>query len=149
MFKPLLMPLLCTLFAAAFTLACDRGEDPEARVAEITSAGGLRVKIANAGELPQETVHAIAQHLEGLPIGRVIVTHAHPDHIATTRIAEDARFDAKLTKVEMPVPPGFTSIDPNPASTCRPNASRLQVMCSRGTSTVWSAQIPSVRISSD
>lgn len=65
MFKPLLMPLLCTLFAGAFTLACDRGEDPEARVAEITSNGGVRVKIVNASELPQETVHAIAQHLEG------------------------------------------------------------------------------------
>lgn len=30
---------------------------------------------------------------------------AHPDHIATTRIVEDARFDAKLTSVEMPPPP--------------------------------------------
>ncbi|GJQ29156.1 MAG: bacillithiol biosynthesis deacetylase BshB1 [Phycisphaerae bacterium] len=30
---------------------------------------------------------------------------AHPDHVAATRIAEDARFDAKLTKVEMPAPP--------------------------------------------
>ena len=27
---------------------------------------------------------------------------AHPDHIAVTRIVEDARFDAKLTKVNMP-----------------------------------------------
>lgn len=30
---------------------------------------------------------------------------AHPDHIAATRIVEDARFDAKLTKVDMPAPP--------------------------------------------
>jgi len=37
---------------------------------------------------------------------------AHPDHVAVTRIAEDARFDAKLTKVEMPVPPGFAGIGP-------------------------------------
>ncbi|XVJ58609.1 MAG: bacillithiol biosynthesis deacetylase BshB1 [Tepidisphaera sp.] len=37
---------------------------------------------------------------------------AHPDHLATTRIVEDARFDAKLTKVEMPVPPGFDTIGP-------------------------------------
>jgi bacillithiol biosynthesis deacetylase BshB1 len=37
---------------------------------------------------------------------------AHPDHLAVTRIAEDARFDAKLTKVTMPVPPGFTEIGP-------------------------------------
>ena len=26
---------------------------------------------------------------------------AHPDHIATTRIVEDARFDAKLTKIDL------------------------------------------------
>jgi len=37
---------------------------------------------------------------------------AHPDHRAVTRSAEDARFDAKLTRVDMPVPPGFTSIGP-------------------------------------
>ncbi|MCI0363541.1 MAG: PIG-L family deacetylase [Phycisphaerales bacterium] len=30
---------------------------------------------------------------------------AHPDHIATTRIAEDARFDAKLTKIDLPGQP--------------------------------------------
>ncbi len=27
---------------------------------------------------------------------------AHPDHVATTRIVEDARFDAKLTRTELP-----------------------------------------------
>lgn len=37
---------------------------------------------------------------------------AHPDHLATTRIAEDARFDAKLTKVEMPVPAGLGELGP-------------------------------------
>lgn len=37
---------------------------------------------------------------------------AHPDHLATTRIVEDARFDAKLTKIDMPIPPGFTEIGP-------------------------------------
>ena len=30
---------------------------------------------------------------------------AHPDHTATTRIVEDARFDAKLTKTDLPGPP--------------------------------------------
>lgn len=30
---------------------------------------------------------------------------AHPDHIATTRIVEDARFDAKLTKTDIPGQP--------------------------------------------
>lgn len=31
---------------------------------------------------------------------------AHPDHLAVTRIVEDARFDAKLTRIDMPAPPG-------------------------------------------
>jgi bacillithiol biosynthesis deacetylase BshB1 len=30
---------------------------------------------------------------------------AHPDHVATTRIVEDARFDAKLTKTDLPGQP--------------------------------------------
>jgi LmbE family N-acetylglucosaminyl deacetylase len=30
---------------------------------------------------------------------------AHPDHLAATRIAEDARFDAKLTKCDIPGDP--------------------------------------------
>jgi len=32
-------------------------------------------------------------------------TDAHPDHVAVTRIAEDARFDAKLTKSAIPGEP--------------------------------------------
>ncbi|MCB9846102.1 MAG: PIG-L family deacetylase [Phycisphaeraceae bacterium] len=36
---------------------------------------------------------------------------AHPDHIATTRIAEDARFDAKLTSLDLPTPAG---LEPGP-----------------------------------
>lgn len=30
---------------------------------------------------------------------------AHPDHVATTRIVEDARFDAKLTRIDLPGQP--------------------------------------------
>ena len=30
---------------------------------------------------------------------------AHPDHVATTKIVEDARFDAKLTKIDLPGDP--------------------------------------------
>lgn len=73
-------------------------------------------------DLPNRTVeHTIAsRHL----MAGVIRAHqasivftpwpedAHPDHRAVTRCVEDARFDAKLTKVEMPVPPGFTTIGP-------------------------------------
>ena len=32
---------------------------------------------------------------------------AHPDHVATTRIVEDARFDAKLTQVDLPGEPVY------------------------------------------
>ena len=31
----------------------------------------------------------------------------HPDHVATTRIVEDARFDAKLTKIDLPGEPTY------------------------------------------
>ena len=34
-------------------------------------------------------------------------TDAHPDHVAVTRIAEDARFDAKLTKSDIPGEPWY------------------------------------------
>lgn len=37
---------------------------------------------------------------------------AHPDHRAVTRAAEDARFDAKLTKIDMPAPPGYDKVGP-------------------------------------
>jgi N-acetylglucosamine malate deacetylase 1 len=37
---------------------------------------------------------------------------AHPDHLAVTRIVEDARFDAKLTKVSMPGDGGMSPIYP-------------------------------------
>lgn len=37
---------------------------------------------------------------------------AHPDHLAATRIVEDARFDAKLTGIDMPTPPGFDTAGP-------------------------------------
>lgn len=33
---------------------------------------------------------------------------AHPDHVAATRIVEDARFDAKLTKLDLQPPSGMT-----------------------------------------
>ncbi|MBL0869197.1 MAG: PIG-L family deacetylase [Phycisphaerales bacterium] len=37
---------------------------------------------------------------------------AHPDHLAGTRIIEDARFDAKLSKVSMPGDRGMPPIHP-------------------------------------
>ncbi len=45
---------------------------------------------------------------------------AHPDHRAVTRIVEDARFDAKLTSIDMPVP---DSLRRGPTSGLKPQAS--------------------------
>ncbi len=59
--------------------------------------------------------HKVAGVIRAVQADILFVPHpedAHPDHLAVTRIALDARFDAKLTKVDMPVPPGFESIGP-------------------------------------
>ena len=37
---------------------------------------------------------------------------AHPDHLAVTAIAQDARFDSKLTKLELAPPPGYSIVGP-------------------------------------
>jgi N-acetylglucosamine malate deacetylase 1 len=64
-----------------------------------------------------EARHKVAGVIRAHQASMLFMPHpldAHPDHLAVTRIAEDARFDAKLTKVEMPVPPGemFATIGP-------------------------------------
>ncbi|MCU0689533.1 MAG: PIG-L family deacetylase [Phycisphaerales bacterium] len=49
--------------------------------------------------------HAVAGVIRAVQATVLFVPYfedAHPDHLAVTRIAEDARFDAKLTKVSMP-----------------------------------------------
>lgn len=70
-------------------------------------------------DLPNRTLthsiaarHALAGVIRANQARVVFVPHwedAHPDHIAATRIAEDARFDAKLTKIDMPTPPAYSS----------------------------------------
>ncbi len=52
-----------------------------------------------------ETRHMVAGQIRAHQASIVFCPHpldAHPDHIATTRIVEDARFDAKLTRQPMP-----------------------------------------------
>lgn len=59
--------------------------------------------------------HAVAGVIRAHQANIVFVPHgedAHPDHRAVTRIVEDARFDAKLTKTTMPIPPGYHEIGP-------------------------------------
>ncbi len=55
-----------------------------------------------------EARHALASVLRAWRCDTMFVPHpedAHPDHRAVTRIAEDARFDAKLTKSAIPGEP--------------------------------------------
>jgi bacillithiol biosynthesis deacetylase BshB1 len=57
-----------------------------------------------------ETRHAVAGVIRRHQAQILFVPYfhdAHPDHIATTRIAEDARFDAKLTKTTLPGDPVY------------------------------------------
>jgi bacillithiol biosynthesis deacetylase BshB1 len=90
---------------------------PEKRAKEAAAAA----KILGVGRtligLPnRQVVHSIeARH----KVAAVIRVHrpdwlflpfpidAHPDHVAVTRIGEDARFDAKLTKTDIPGDPFY------------------------------------------
>jgi bacillithiol biosynthesis deacetylase BshB1 len=83
---------------------------PEIREREWTAAGKvLGVTRSNLG-LPNRTVqhtiearHKLASVIRAHKPVTLFVpypTDAHPDHVAVTRIAEDARFDAKLTKCD-------------------------------------------------
>lgn len=52
-----------------------------------------------------EARHAVAGVIRSHQASILFIPHpqdAHPDHLAVTRIAEDARFDAKLTRLDMP-----------------------------------------------
>ena len=55
-----------------------------------------------------ESRHLVAGAIREHQASIVFLPHpqdAHPDHLATTRIVEDARFDAKLTKIDLPGEP--------------------------------------------
>lgn len=57
-----------------------------------------------------EARHVVAGVYRAHRADVVFVPHgldAHPDHVAATRIAEDARFDAKLSGLATPTPPGM------------------------------------------
>ncbi len=88
---------------------------PELREQEWTAAAKiLGVKRKLLGLKNREVEHTLAARHA---VAGVIREHqaaivflpypddAHPDHRATTRIVEDARFDAKLTKIDLPGQP--------------------------------------------
>src|SRR5438874_1138648 len=90
---------------------------PEKRARESAAAAKvLGVERTLVGLPNRQVVHSIeARH----KLAAVIRRHradwlfvpfpidAHPDHVAVTRIAEDARFDAKLTKTDIPGDPCY------------------------------------------
>ena len=89
--------------------------DPQTRAKEAQAAAEILGVTRRLIDLPNRVLqHTIeARH----KVAGVIREHqaeimfvpyfqdAHPDHVATTRIAEDARFDAKLTKIDLPGEP--------------------------------------------
>ncbi|MEE2719341.1 MAG: PIG-L family deacetylase [Planctomycetota bacterium] len=89
--------------------------DPVTRARESARAAEiLGVRREQLGLTNRQVVHSIeARHLVAGAIRRhqaqiVFAPYfedAHPDHVATTRIVEDARFDAKLTQIDLPGEP--------------------------------------------
>lgn len=88
---------------------------PERRAAEAAAADAiLGCRRLNLG-LPNRSLshtiearHALAAVLRAHRCEVMFVPHpedVHPDHLAATRIAEDARFDAKLTRSMIPGEP--------------------------------------------
>jgi bacillithiol biosynthesis deacetylase BshB1 len=90
---------------------------PEIRARESAAAAKvLGVSRTLVGLTNRQVVHDIASRHK---LAAVIRAHrpdwmfipypidAHPDHMAVTRIAEDARFDAKLTKTDIPGEPWY------------------------------------------
>jgi bacillithiol biosynthesis deacetylase BshB1 len=90
---------------------------PEKRAVESAAAAKvLGVERTLVGLPNRQVVHSVeARH----KVAAVIRKHradwlfvpypvdAHPDHVAVTRICEDARFDAKLTKTDIPGEPWY------------------------------------------
>ena len=89
--------------------------DPATRQREATEAarilGVRRIEIGlpnRAVEFSLHARHAVAGVIREHQANVVFAPYfrdAHPDHIATTRIVEAARFDAKLTKTDLPGEP--------------------------------------------
>ncbi|MDP6541149.1 MAG: PIG-L family deacetylase [Phycisphaerales bacterium] len=84
---------------------------PEIRAKESSTAAAILGVKRTTVNLPNRFVeqsiparHAVAAVIREHQAEIIFAPYfedAHPDHIATTRIVEDARFDAKLTKIDL------------------------------------------------
>ena len=89
--------------------------DPETRAREAEHAshllGARRSCIGLRNRFVQHDIasrHAVASYFRTTHPDLVFLPYpddAHPDHVAATRIVEDGRFDAKLTKIDLPGTP--------------------------------------------
>ncbi|CAG0979423.1 N-acetyl-alpha-D-glucosaminyl L-malate deacetylase 1 [Phycisphaerales bacterium] len=116
--------LICDLTDGSPTPRGDRESrvrEAAAALACLQPAGGRPVRRVML-DLPNRTLthtiesrHKVAGVIRAHQASVLFIPHwedAHPDHVAATRIGEDARFDAKLTKIAMPGPPGHGSVGP-------------------------------------
>jgi bacillithiol biosynthesis deacetylase BshB1 len=84
---------------------------PELRAKEASAAAEILGVQRTTVNLPNRYVehsiparHAVASVIREHQADIIFAPYfedAHPDHVATTRIVEDARFDAKLTKIDL------------------------------------------------
>ena len=91
--------------------------DPRTRAREAADAARILGAERQMLDLPNRTVtHSVEARRKVAAVIRsfrpevVFVPYhedAHPDHVAGTRIVEDARFDAKLTKTDLPGEPWY------------------------------------------
>jgi bacillithiol biosynthesis deacetylase BshB1 len=91
--------------------------DPVTRAREAAEAAAVlgvrRVQVGLTNRRVEHTIearHRLAGIYRTEAIDVLFVPYpedAHPDHRAVTRIAEDARFDAKLTKIDLPGEPRY------------------------------------------
>ena len=89
--------------------------DRETRAREAAEAARILGAERRTLDLPNRTLvhsvearHRVAAVIRGFRPEVMFVPYfedAHPDHVAGTRIVEDARFDAKLTKTDLPGDP--------------------------------------------
>ena len=72
----------------------------------IADAGvGVLVDPGAADDAALGVIEAALRRAQVNLLKGIVLTHAHPDHVAVTRIVEDARFDAKLRKIDLPGEP--------------------------------------------
>ena len=89
--------------------------DPQTRALEAERAAKILGVTRECLQLPNRSVthslesrHAVTGVIRSFQAQVVFTPYyedAHPDHVATTRIVEDARFDSKLTKIDLPGEP--------------------------------------------